>query len=422
MTTGSPLRRARVLSVGINPAIGVFLLALAVRVVFLLAYGLDAPLITWGDDHEYDEIARDIVAGRPYGNVWFPPGYPVFLAAVYALFSPSQVAVRLIQSLIGAATCVVTYSVGKRLLDERAGLTAAIFFSVYPAHVYMSWRTMAEVLYTFLLALSVLWILELLRSPRVSRALLVGVTLGAANVVKSNLIVLTPVLLVWLWRRLAKRPPQQRPAILALLGSCLVVSLITPAANYLASRGEIAPLAGNAGHTFWWSNNPAADGYFLDPDPAPEAQAFLESHATGAAVDSMSHFERDRFYFRLALRWIRENPGEFATLVSHKLTNAFGPVPRTAVFTKDSLAARVHKAWFIPAAPLVLLGIFVSLRERRDLTILYLILASYLVVTILYYGTPRFTVIIGPWLAILSGVGLVRVYAAAKRFAVAMAE
>ena len=66
-------------------------------------------------------------------------GYIFFLTLIYAVFNKSVIVVRLIQALIGSATVVLIYRIGKNLFGEEAGKQAAILSAVFqPLILYVS--------------------------------------------------------------------------------------------------------------------------------------------------------------------------------------------------------------------------------------------------------------------------------------------
>src|SRR5262245_61243019 len=76
-------------------------LAVVPRLAFVLFYGLNAPPSSWGDDWHYDRIARQLLSERVYTDGWFPPGYPLLLTGIYALFGAHLAVVRLVQVCFG---------------------------------------------------------------------------------------------------------------------------------------------------------------------------------------------------------------------------------------------------------------------------------------------------------------------------------
>ncbi len=397
--------------------LSILILAFVVRLCFHLVYGgLGAPLVRWGDDHHYHWIARGLAMEGRYENTWFPPGYPFFLAGLYALFGPHLAVVRLAQIVLGTLACLFTYRVARRLHGDGVGTLAGLLLALYPGHVYIGWRIMAETLFITLLVLAVDMTLGLLSRPRIGRGLLIGGVLGCAGAVKSNLVVFPYALLAWLaWCLLVRRPRHFRVLAAVALAFFAAVAL-TPAANRLAG-GVGSLVAGNAGHTFWMANNPVADGYFVSGSLRhPEASAFAEAHGLGHVMEIEDPFEKDRAFRRLGMLWIREHPGPFMVLCGKKLLNAFGPLPRAAVFEKNRLARWMHVSSYGLLSPFMALGLVLALRRVRQSMLLLLPLASYAAMVVLFYGTPRFTILVIPYLLILAAVGLdaVRVFATSR--------
>lgn len=397
---------------------GLVLLALVLRIGFSLAYGLDAPAITWGDDHEYDTFARRLAFDGVYENLWFPPGYPLFLAAVYEVFGANLAIVRLLQALIGALTCYLLYRIGRRALGARVGLLAGLVMAFYPGHLYMSWRLMSETLYIFLIAACVAVGWELFVpaddaksawSPSAVRsALFLGLLLGLANAVKSNLIILPPVLILALAVLTWRRPRRSFKPLVALAVAFALSTAITPVANLVASGGRMAFLPGNAGHTLWWSNNPEANGYFVSPKNSEETRRFIERHQKTAALEAADRLEKDAIYRDLAVHWVLEHPLRFLRLCGLKLANAYGPFPHAVVFEGNPKAKWVHLLSFGLIMPLALAGLFLARRRWRQLLLVDLVLATHLVMVLIFYGTPRFTIIVVPYLVLYASFSLVR--------------
>jgi 4-amino-4-deoxy-L-arabinose transferase-like glycosyltransferase len=87
----------------------------------------------------------------------------------------SLLAIRSLAAAIGLATVLLTYLVGRRLLDERAGLWAALFLAVNPQHVLWSRLGMEVILTPTSMMLSLLAYDSARRRPQI------GPTLVAAS-------------------------------------------------------------------------------------------------------------------------------------------------------------------------------------------------------------------------------------------------
>lgn len=388
-----------------------FTVALAVRLAFIFFADIHAAPPAWGDDDAYDHIARAIAFEGVYDDLWFPPGYPFLLAGFYKLAGASVEVVRFLQSVLGALTCVLTYRLGRRAFDARVGCLAGFALAVLPGHAYLSWRIMAEATYILLVTIGLLLALRFFEKPSARKGAMLGAVLGIANTFKSNLVVYPPALIAAFFAVFVVRARSPRGSLAGLLLAFVAASSIIPITNFVASRGSVAMLPANAGHTLWFANNPNADGYFVDSRDEITAVAFVDDHGMALDLELADPIERDRTYLRLALTWIRENPWDFLVLCGRKLANAYGPLPRAAVFEGDRTAKFVHAVTFAPVIPLALVGIVYARRRWRELFPLYLLVACHAAMVLIFYGTPRFTVILMPLFLVFGSVTLLAIAA-----------
>jgi len=387
-----------------HPDWTIFAVALFVRLAFIGYCGPNRTPPPY-DDHAFNQIASTLVREHRYENVAFPVGYPLFLAAVYQVFGPSWLIGRLVNALLGAATCVLLTQLGRKVFTERQGLLAGAALAVYPGHVFFAWRVMAESLFIFLLLTGLLLALNLAEKPRLGRGIILGLVFGWAQLVKPHLMFLPPLVLVW-FLVVATAAWQRRLLVAAgIVAGLAVMMSVTPLIN-AAATGQGIAMPGSPGLVLWQGNNPVADGFDQIPDKTPAGAAFIREHGYKERLEQASNFfERNRLYRELALLWIRENPGRFAMLCLLKLENAFSPVPRARVFDNNRSARPVYLLTFGPVAVLALLGLVVAAGHRRKVGLLYLVLLSYLPTVCIFFGTPRFTILVTPVLMLFSAAG-----------------
>ena len=86
------------------------------------------------DGATYDTWGRAVAfGGGPIpSRLMQAPLYPWFLAAIYRIFGPHLMAVRIVQAFIGTATCLLVYTITKRLFRTRAaafiaGMATALY-------------------------------------------------------------------------------------------------------------------------------------------------------------------------------------------------------------------------------------------------------------------------------------------------------
>ncbi len=188
-------------------SIQIFLLALMMRAIFFaagLVHGEEsfAPRIN-EDAGQYVALAESIIAGRgftrdavpPYSPEYFrTPGYPAFLAVIFAVYSHLWLAV-FIQIIISALSPVLLYNLSRRFFSGRFAALPAIFIAIEPATLYWSVQLTTEILFTFILLAAITLLLKCVDSFSRAKALFVGLVLGAAMLVRPSGIVILPLAL-----------------------------------------------------------------------------------------------------------------------------------------------------------------------------------------------------------------------------------
>jgi 4-amino-4-deoxy-L-arabinose transferase-like glycosyltransferase len=202
----------------------IVLLALALRLWLLGRMGPPAPS---PDAENYAAMARQLLDRGVYGymseqpNAYVTPGYPLFLTAIFAL-GGTEGTVRIIQAVLGALTLVPLALIARDAAGDRAAVVTALILALYPAWLRAPAYLLTEVLFTFTFSLF-LWVQVRAVARGTARwALLAGLTLGLAVLVRPVLAPLLP--LPWLYRMWEERSIHPwRPALWALAGFALAM-------------------------------------------------------------------------------------------------------------------------------------------------------------------------------------------------------
>jgi len=149
----------------------------------------------------YYHIADCLLQGagfrfRPdFGETMFRlPGYPLFLCALWWLFGPTLWVVQAVQALIGGCTSLLIFHLGKRYFGWLVGLLAGLAFAFWPIDWTVCARYVTEPLYVFLLVLSLVLLLRLIERPRIGPAVVLGLIMGFASLVREVNVLLIPLL------------------------------------------------------------------------------------------------------------------------------------------------------------------------------------------------------------------------------------
>ncbi|HUU82071.1 MAG TPA: tetratricopeptide repeat protein [Phycisphaerae bacterium] len=401
-------------------AVGV--LGVAVRCAYLIEGAGDPtfahPIIDCGI---YDGMARELALGRdPWlGPFTRPPLYPYFVAAIYWVSGFSLTAVRFIQALLGGATCVLTFLLGKRLFDRRVGLTAGMIVALYGPLVFFDERLLDSSLVVFCHTLALLlgvWAAAGLSNAGPSRIwykwLVAGAGLGVAAIARPNIgPFFLAFLLIWLLATAARR--RRWAAHLAAAG-CLLVGVIAPIVpvtvrNYVAG-GEFIPISLFGGINLYIGNNPDAERTTaIRPGPDWDRMARLP-HAEGM----VSPARAQSWYLARVADYVRNHPGDFAAGLARK-TRLFLNAREVPRVLNPYLHRRFSSllgvlTWqvgpfgfpFGIIAPLAFLGMIVGYRgpPQRCIPIGYLVAAA--VSVILFFVASRYRLPIVPVLAVFA--------------------
>lgn len=134
-----------------------FGVALAIRLAWTWRRDLGDPVPFGTDSVSYDAFARAILSGtswisHPGPELFRPPGYPMALAVLYALFGGHLALVQLSQSLVGATSVLLVYEFGRRHAGATPALLAALWLLVNPLHLEFNGKLLRE---TWLVLLNV---------------------------------------------------------------------------------------------------------------------------------------------------------------------------------------------------------------------------------------------------------------------------
>lgn len=293
------------------------LAAAALRAAWLAA----VPTEPVSDFLWYHERASEIARGLGYGmsdgpTAFRPPGYPAFLAALYAVFGPRVAVGKAANLVLSLAAVYLTHWSARPLLGARVALLAAGLVAASLRQISYTSVLAAEPLFTCLLLLVLgTWA----RRPAGSRRdALLGAGAAALSLVKAHALLFP--LLFGCWER--ARGGRWRAAARTVLVSAAAMALCLAPWTYRNWRalGAFVPVSTNGGLVLFANNNPRATGVWMDVFYPGSPLARYLRPGGGGTFDEVAV---DRAGRRLALRWIRAHPGRFARLGVERLRVTF---------------------------------------------------------------------------------------------------
>ncbi len=387
----------------------IFVFALIVRLAVIAGtIGFSTPAVSEpaSDSRVHMALVHSLLDGhgfRYYGapTAMTPPLYIFFLAGLYGLFGHPGM-VRVVQTTIGAMSCVLLYATGRRMFDPATGLVAAALLSLSPLAAYIAGLHLTENLFLPLLLLILLLSTYVMERPTLITAAGLGTLIGLAGLTRAAFIAFLPFILVWtisLWG--IRNPLSYRIFGLAALTASLVLTPWT-IRNYLA-LGAVVPVVGTAGAAFWEGNNPHAEGGSLLPT--------RETWSVGDPPDyglygwrSLGVAASNQRFVQIALAWIREHPQEYLGLLAKKLVRLyeFTRAGDTRNLQVPPIVMLFHLLFLVSAAA----GILLTIRQWRRFSLLLSLIIFTNVLAMLFVGGTRYTIPMIPSLALFASVAL----------------
>jgi 4-amino-4-deoxy-L-arabinose transferase-like glycosyltransferase len=375
-----------------------FAVALLVRLLFnVFVMGLeDSGLELFPDGKEYDALGLSLAEGSGYArnqspDTYRPPGYPLFLAAAYVLFGHSVAAVKILQSILDAATCVMILLIGERLFTRRVGVIAGLIAAVYPFLIVYTGFVLSEALFVFL-STGFLYALVRFREDGSWRWLAVaGLLLGGMNLTRPAVLLLPVLLFCWLWVELGTK---RRAAVIAAVLALWMLVPILPwtVRNYLVRQSFIL-IADHHWVALYAANNPRI---LQDPDKI------------GGWIQPQGGEDYRAEYLAFIRHTVIHEPLELVRLEFHKLHRLWSIVPTSSRTTfRDTLISFCSYGVLLP---FFVGGMALSLKMPQTPWLLFFWILNFCLMALILYGSTRFRSPIEPALVIFSAHALDRAW------------
>ncbi len=238
------------------------------------------------DFHWYFERARGLAAGQGYTTelgptAYWPVGYPYALSVMFRIFGASI----LVAKLFNAACCLIcsllTAAIVIRTVQSQAvGFLAGLAVSASPGFLAYSGILASEPLYTMLILISVLCVLE---AQAYRSWILAGVAIGIATLARPQAI-LSAFALRWVPQHRRGLPLNHWIAI----PLCLIIALLITSpwiARNKRTHGKWIFISTNGGDNLWIGHNPMANGRYMMPPGRPDTPE------NEVAIDAFSRYD-----------------------------------------------------------------------------------------------------------------------------------
>jgi tetratricopeptide (TPR) repeat protein len=403
----------------VPPELIVFLLAIFVRALYLYDSRSNptfyAPVV---DSMTYDLLARDFAKGAAMSEkfFWQPFFYPVFLSAVYFFCNCSILCAKLVQILLGATTCVLTYRLGKRLFGQSAGFLASCLAALYGPLIFFECELLAAGWATFWAVTLILLFLNAAESNRPHLYFILGICGGMSILNRPDFIPFFAAACLWLTILWIKKSIAAKGIVLklaAIAAGFLLAVVPVAAQNYRITK-HLSFLPTTGGLNLYLGNNP--DFEAASVRPGIQWQKIVDQPVR---LGLHTPARQQHFFYAESFQYIRTQPANFIRGILHKTLEftSSREMPGNIdiyLFTKWSplLGLLVWKVDgfgfpFGTLLPLAILGIFFYRRTIPAPVILFCVFCPLLI--ILTHIEARYRVPVVVPMCVLAAGGLIRV-------------
>jgi len=368
----------------------IFLISLLLRLSFAVIH--DEPVIH--DQEGYDTLAMNLlqyhefspVKGQP--TAYCTPLYPMFLSVIYFFFGHSYLWARIAQALLGSVVCLILYFITKEVFNKPIALVSMFFMSIHYFFLKFSALLTSENLFTFWVALSVLFLVKFFKNPSYLYAGLFGLMSSFATLTRSAyfLFPFMIVPLLFFIPRFRNRKDKKLSKFYIATFLCLLIPVsIWTTRNYLVFKTFI-PLGTEAGTVFYTSYNPP-EGKLLDIHTKDEVTRQYRA---------MGEVEGNRFLLKQTFLAIKREPSKLYKYIPLKLMYFFSVFD----WIIDGEGAYNFSTGFI--LPLAFMGIILMFRKQYSILKLTVLLPVlyFIFITIAITGVPRTRLPIEPYLIV----------------------
>lgn len=361
----------------------IFALALLLRVVIVVAYAGQMPILT--DPDWYYHTAANAASGQGFifydhPTAFYAAGYSIVLTGFFSILgTPSILAAQLLNLVFSMLALYYGYRLVQAVMGERPARFALLYMALYPGFVGHSAMLLTEPLH---MTFTLMGLYLLYQNPR--NVIWGGLALAVATIVRPQMALIIPIFWLWCWlsHRLSLLETLRYGALCMLLALSLTGLWMLHNFLYLG-----VPVISTAdGVNLWIGNGEGATGGYRFGLTAPPG---------------LNEVELSRWYSAQALSYIQQHPLETLARIPAKLAALYRADDFPIWYLPMSFALGVlNELGIFVLLFLALLNIGLTLILRQKLaTFAFIIPIATMITTAIFFGNGRFNLLACFWLA-----------------------
>ncbi len=362
----------------------------------------------WAESFSEGEMPKDV----PFAA---PPFYSFVVGnSVYRVFDANPVAAYIFNNLLALLNMYLLFLLGRKSWDTRAGIIAALAYTLYPAFIMLELKVMVTTFYITFALLAIYWGILAREREKLSGYFAAGIIFGLATIARPTFALFLLFYLFWLYRDL--KPAGKWFSTGALIVAGFIIPILPVTLTNMIAGDDFVPLTTTAGVNFYIGNHEGATGAIHKPEGFRDLaiQNMLvdaERIAEAETGKQMKPSEVSKYFMGKGKEFIRSNPGEELRLVYRKLrlllsVKEIGDVWDYETSLKDVSIYRWVNITFAAVLLLGALGIALSWARSRGLSLLFYFLLAFTIIQIFFFMNTRFRLPFAAVLCIFAGIGI----------------
>jgi 4-amino-4-deoxy-L-arabinose transferase-like glycosyltransferase len=361
------------------------------------------PTLVFPDEQRFLASAIRLAATGEFwvgsDRAWEMPGTALFFTPAVWLFGPHAaiVPLRFAQSILVAVQCALVAFTARRIFGKAAAaLIAASVTALYPFFLYYQGLLLSETLFNTLLLggiAALYWWRE--RGMRIDATLVVAsLCFTLATLTKATLTILPPLLIA----ATAWTAGESLRRVLTVLAtaSCLYAAFMSPwwIRNAIL-LDTFVPFTTGSAQNLYLGNNPHK------LDAGIDWASNVEPNVVTRISALPNEMERQRAFGKVAMDYIKTNPGAFIDAAAKKFARFWNVIPNAREFN-SGLYSIISAASFGPILLLALICAVRRWRQWRVIVPIYLLIAYFTLVHVITIASLRYRLPIEPILILLA--------------------
>jgi len=414
----------------------IFLAAFLLRLIYLIQFrsnpSFEFPMV---DELWHLNWAKEIFSGNFWGDKAYfrGPLYPYFLAVIYKIAGDSIFWTRFLQIIIGSFSAVMVFLMGKKLFSQTIGIIAGFAYAAYGTIIFYETMFLIPVLYIFLLLISFYYLICIEKQTRLKSWLLAGILLGLAAIARPNILLLTPLIMLWIYFGFRKLAGSKKTIIPLVYFLGILIPVLSVTVRNYSVTGQFILISSQGGVNLYIGNNPDTEGLTMLMPEVRLDESMSWSRFAGATREAaesetgtkLTAAEESSFWTKKALDFIISNPGKFISITFKKLIYFFVGFENSdnadIYFSRNYSSLFSVLFWQTPLYfpfglifPLAVLGLISQWNRRRELTLLFIMIVGYIPTVILFLVTARHRLPVLPFMLLFSAAGAYALFSISK--------